>query len=275
MPQPVLESTSWLTNGAFYDDQYVGEHTHVPDVAHMPHIIGWSGPARCGSTALLFVMASQPGIDRAYFQPQKSLIRNGGPDFVLRASDTVVATKEVFGLLHPEENYDPVGHLLRSGVPAEHITWISTLREPTHSFASWLSLAPETTPQLFAAAQTHTLQLYEKYRDTVHSIPFAYDLLAQGEHRVLSAVLAHTALAGNGVNLVFDAQAIKQKTAFGQADDPDYFAHAVQATIDRGEFRYGNSKPISDEHAAAIGKACMAEYQDFYAHSRAVLGLDS
>jgi hypothetical protein len=273
----MAETSQWLTDGTFYNDEYVLDHTSVPQNPQViPEIIGWSGPGRSGTTALLLLMASQKVVDAAHFQPQKTLIRKGEPDFVIDGSADLICTKEVFGFLHPEENYDPVGHLLKAGVPAEKISWITVLRNPAKAYASWKHYAPATTPRIYAAAQEHALDLYEQYKGTIRSTPFAYDLLggSMGAEPVLEAVLSGTPLGNASLNTTFDPDAIRETMVWGQAADPAYYERLIAGTIRRGEFSYSDAyKPLPPEETASLGSLCMDRYMSFYDHSREALGI--
>lgn len=267
----------WYHSGEFFGEQYAIDHTQITDGGGVPDIIGWSGPGRSGTTALLFLLASQSRVDRAYFQPQKSLIRQGGPDFILHGTDSLVCTKEVFGAMHPEENYDPIGHLLKAGVPPEKISWITVLRDPVDTYGSWYNLTPESTPQHFARSQGHALNIYDRYRDVVNSIPFAYDLLGQGEGpgSILEAALSSTALEGAEISLEFDRDSIEAKVELGQAANPEYFEKTVAATVARGEFSYvKTAKPLPQERQEAVVELCGEAYDNFFSHSAEVLGVE-
>src|SRR5437870_3253483 len=82
---------SWIGEGRTFSPEYVIEHTKIPDRKEdIPNIVGWAGPARSGTTALLLLAASQTGVDRAYFQPQRTLIRKGAPDFIVSSDDKFI-----------------------------------------------------------------------------------------------------------------------------------------------------------------------------------------
>ena len=74
------ESIQILTDKykAEFDSDFVRQNIVLPEKqADIPRIVGWSGPARSGTTALLYLLAGYYQVDRIYFQPQTTLSRLG------------------------------------------------------------------------------------------------------------------------------------------------------------------------------------------------------
>lgn len=258
-----------------FSEDYVARHTQLPkDEADIPHIIGWSGPARSGTSALLFLLAGHPQVDRAYYQPQKNLMRKGTPEFTLYAEDEVICTKEVFGSLYPEENYDPIKMLLDAGVPAEKITWIIIMRDPVQTFRSWHRRLPDVTPEFLHTTISHTINLYKKYKDTkVDIIPFAYELFEGQELSVLNALLERVGLSSSITSLDFDLEAIEQKLVKGQVAEAQYFQSNVQSVLDRKQFAYNrNAYQPPRKLEQRLKRLCQVEYEEFCEVVRAEFG---
>jgi hypothetical protein len=255
MPEDVVKATRLPTNGT------------------IPRIIGWSGPARAGTTAMLLLLAGHPQVDRVYFQPQKLLLRKGAPAFELYASDKLVCMKEVFGF-RAGENYDPIDMLLRAGVPPENITWISFLRDPLLSFASWRHINP-TDPEVFNDTQAYAIDHFYKYRQKgIKMVPFVYDLLENNEEAVVKALLRVIGLESTNFSLRFDADQIEKKLVKGQAAEKEYFDYNVKDTYQRKRYTYcGNNYQIPSEMAAAIEAKCRRPYNKFLSLAKAELQL--
>jgi hypothetical protein len=85
-----------------YDTNFVVQNIELPE-------------ARSGTTALLFLLAGHSEVSRVFFQPQKTLMRFGGPRVILDGNDSLV----FFSLAEVNELEDPIGTLLKAGVPAD------------------------------------------------------------------------------------------------------------------------------------------------------------
>lgn len=261
----------------FFSPEYVVEHTQIPeDPLLIPRILGYVGPTRCGSTGLLFLMAGHPEVDLGYFQPHKNGIR-WGADVIIRAEDELVFMKDTIGPLEEEELFDPIEMLLQAAVPAEKITWIFALRNPLSSFASLLHFTDRMRIDFFARMQAHTIGLYERYRNSgVEAVPFVYDLLGEGELRVMTRLLGRVGLSSFD-SLKFDSQAISQKTVWGEAENPIYFQEAVQPTLAQGEFKYVsrtvNHGELRPEVEQRLREVCMPGFEEFRKLARAELDL--
>lgn len=266
-------SISYSTNVGrinFTHDDVV-DRTVLP--VHVPTIAGWSGPARVGSTALLFLLANHHQVDRIYFQPQKTLLRFGTPAFEIVDSANTICMKETYGQKYVEEYYDPVGLLIKAGVPAEKIRWVSILRDPFRTFASWKKLYPAVSPVAFVAAQKHTIQQYFDYKERgIKVIPFVYDQLKDDEVRVLGLILEHFGLA-SGMDLNFDRRKIESKMVPGQAADPAYYKENLKATRDKKKFVYStNQHSLSPVLKNQIYRLCWDDYVDFLKIAQKELG---
>ncbi len=266
------------TSSTAFDTDYVVQHIKLPkDLTKLPQIIGWAGPARSGTTSLLFFFASQPKVSRVAFQPLKTILRKGGPDFELKASDKLVCFKEVFRGCCPHNGHDPIGMLLKAGVPAEKITWITILRDPVQNYASWTNRITNTpAPENYRDAQVYAIELFHKYRDLgINITPFAYDLFGLGEERVLKALLKRAGLKQfKDISTDFDRKAINDKILLGEAADNKYFDEAVKDTLDRDKFIYSkNPTKLDPEVIDHIKRLCQKDYDDFYELSKLELGL--
>jgi hypothetical protein len=249
-----------------YSEDYVAKHTQLPqNPADIPHILGWSGLARSGTSALLFLLAGHAQIDRAYFQPQKTLLRKGNPNFELHAEDGLICMKEVFGSLYPEENYDPIRMLLDAGVPEDKITWIVLLRDPVQTFRSWHRRMPQVAPENLYDSQAHALNLFRRYQDTkVTLVPFVYELFDGQEVAALTALLDKVGLDASQVSLDFDLEAIERKLVKGQVADPGYFASNVQNILDLKRFVYSRNDYVPPKKLEAeVKRLCEADYREF------------
>jgi hypothetical protein len=260
-----------------FSSSYATAHIKLPDNRSlMPDIIGWAGPARCGTTSLLFLLAGNEGIGRAYFQPLKTLLRLGGPDFVLRASDNLVCMKEVFRGCCRANNHDPIGMLINAGVPPHKIKWIAMLRDPVQNYQSWLQHIAGCTPESYLETQIYTIEFYKHYaKKGVNIVPFAYELLKDNEQKSLNALFGKLGIDLKFETLDFHAQAIEEKISYGQAEDINYFNMSILPILYRGRFVY---TPHSDDRLSSKMKqvlrdACLPKYDAFYEHSRKELGL--
>lgn len=257
-----------------FDTEYTLRHIKLPkNPKQIPQIIGWAGPARSGTTSLLFLLAAHPKVDRVHFQPLKTILRQGGPDFNIASGD-LICLKEVFRRCCALNDHDPISMLLRAGVPAENITWIAMLRDPVQNYASWMQRFVGCTPEDYAAAQAYTIDIYNKYRAlNINIAPFAYDLLALGEAKVLGALLKKVGLEPLE-NLEFNSQAIERKMSYGQAVDPEYFDVNIRPTLERKRYVY--TKRVATPPADVVDRIqalCQAKYDDFYSESLQHLGL--
>jgi hypothetical protein len=254
-----------------FTPDYVVKHTNLPK--ETPRIIGWSGPARSGTTALLFLFANCPEVDRVYFQPQKTLLRKGSPEFTINDEDKLICLKEVFGQHYPEECYDPIDMLIRAGAKPEKITWISILRDPLQTFASWNSTAP-CDPEVFMRVQEHTLDLFKRYRsEGINMIPFAYELFKGQENKAVSALMGRLGL-NTKPHVDFDMEVISNKMVWGQASDRAYFDYNIGPTIGRKKFIYSRNKYVLPlEFAQELSTHCMDRYLEFYNLAADELGL--
>jgi hypothetical protein len=263
--------------GTVFDTDYAAKHIILPkDPGDIPHIFGWAGPARSGTTGLLFLFAGHPAIAETYFQPLKTILRQGGPDFELKKGTNLICMKEVFRGCCRKYGHDPISMLLGAGVPPEKITWITMLRDPVQTYSSWTKHITSASPERFREAQRYAIDLYYKHLESgINIVPFAYDLLALGESKVLDALLKKANLEGLGkVSLDFDFDAIGKKMAYGQAKDAHYFETSVKATLERKRFVYSkNNTELPKDVAKRVRELCKADYDDFYKLSANVLGL--
>ncbi|HSE29403.1 MAG TPA: hypothetical protein VLA77_02340 [Candidatus Saccharimonadales bacterium] len=252
-----------------YDAERVIKNTKVPKGAKIPKILGWSGPARSGTTALLFLMGGHAQVDRLYFQPQKSIMRQADVKFELFETDNFVCMKEVFGQFYSAENYDPIDLLLKAGVPEANIAWISLLRDPMQCMASWY----HKDPRILKAAQDHTLDIYQKYQGRVKMVPFVYELLRGNELKTIKALLRAVGL-DDEIDLKFNIREIGKKLVPFQAGDESFYKVHVQAIFERENFTFGqNNYSMNPETILKVKKICLPAYEDFYRHSKKVLML--
>lgn len=269
-PFPVQEAAYNKNAGRLkYDAERVIKNTKVPTGEKVPKVLGWSGPARSGTTALLFLMGGHAQVDRLYFQPQKSIMRRADVKFELFESDNLVCMKEVFGQFYDAENYDPIELLIKSGVPEANIMWISLLRNPLQCMASWY----HKNPQILKDAQDHTLSLYQKYQGRIKMIPFAYELLQGNELRTIKALLKAVGL-DEQIDLRFNLSDIAGKLVPFQASDESFYRAHVQAVFEREVFTFGqNNYPMADKTIAEVKRLCSPAYEDFYDHAKKFLQL--
>jgi hypothetical protein len=261
-----------------YDSDFVVRNIVLPEDSNdIPRILGWSGPARSGTTALLYLLAGHPKVDHAYFQPQKTLMRLGGPPMVLRSSDKLVCMKETFFSWDKvDELDDPIDVLLRAGVPPEKITWIFMLRDPRQTFASWGMLSSHSRPDpvIYSLWQRHTVNLWRKYKDSkVKVVPFVYELLRNQEEVVVSHLLARVGLDYIPLKLDFNKVLIDQKFVPGQATSEDYVP-VFQETHNHEKYVYStNMYPTDSKAVKMVVALCQKEYEDFAKISEKVLDL--
>lgn len=246
------------------EDEVVSRTIVPQDKSLIPRIIGWSGPARVGTTALLFLLANLKSVDRLYFQPQKTILRGLEGNFVLNADDKTICMKEVYGQVSKDELYDPIDMLLKSGVPAEKITWIFILREPVQTFASWRYYFPESSIDVFVASQNHTISQYHKYRKSgVKVVPFVYDNLIGREEIVVKKLLKSINLDCDDFSMEFNEDA-KRKIVLGQARKERYYNSSVKPTVDKARFLYArNTYPMPIEVANQVKARCDKEFQEY------------
>jgi hypothetical protein len=266
-PEPIIDAN--------YDTNYLLSNIQLPsNPMDIPNIIGWSGPARTGTSALLFLLAGHPQIDRVYFQPQKTLLRFGEPEFKLYEEDSMVCMKEVFYSQSIVNPHDPIDILLRAGVPEEKITWIIMLRDPLQTFASWGRNGTVWSPETFAFWQKHTISLWEKYKNSkVNVVPFVYELLDGREERVLKKLLSKVGV--DALGLGFDPTKIDTKLVPGEATSGIFFVETIEKTINQGRYAYTpNSYPVVDEDARAVVELCQEGYDSFLETARTSLGVE-
>lgn len=265
-----------------FDSGYAVKHTRIPtNPEDTPQIIGWSAPARSGTTAFLYLLASQSVVDRAYFQPQKTLLRTGGPDFVIRAEDNIVCLKEVFGgdlSMDTIRAHDPIEILLLAGVPSHKITWVTMLREPAQAFGSLQQLQPDLQPEIVAEAQNWALALFAKHRaNGVKMIPYIYEFARGNEEAAIKALFARLELPFGADSLNFDPVAIQVKLIPGQLSDQKYFERNIKPTFDRKRYVYKEKRYDLDLPIATLDRLsalCNREYADFRELARRELGLE-
>jgi len=262
-----------------FDIDHVVRNIKLPlNVDDTPQILGWAGPARSGTTGLLFLFASQPKINQAFFQPLKTILRNGGPAFEISAKHKLICFKEVFRGCCKPHGHDPIGALLKAGVPPHKITWITILRDPVQNYASWTThLWRSHAPENYRDAQLYAIELFNKYRALgVNVVPFAYELLELGEDKVIRALLKRAKLTHllSDLRLDFDLEAIGKKMAYGQAADGRYFDQDISPTLARQKFVYSkNNIKLSEPETKRIIELCQGTYNRFYKLSRKELGL--
>ncbi len=256
-----------------FDVEYVVDHIKIPSNSdEIPQIVGWSGPARSGTSGLLFLLAGHPRIEKAFFQPLKTILRSGGPDLVIEGN--TICLKEVFRSCCAINDHDPISMLLAAGVPASKISWAIMLRDPVQGYNSWDYCINGHTPDHFAMAQKYALSLYERYKNSgINIVPFAYDLLALGEQAVLDALLSKLRLGSS--SLKFDLEAINSKLVYPEKQaGKGYFDLYLKPTLQRHEFVYSPReitlpKDITDR----IEFICRKDYEQFYKLSKNTLGL--
>ena len=276
----------FFESGKFHSLDYIVQHTIVPeDPSQIPDFVGLVGPARGGTTAFGLIMASQSPVDRSHFQPWKKILRHGeeyGP-FKLNAGEGIVVAKDTFGPLADPENFDPIDMLTRAGVPEEKQTWVLTLREPIACYASILHFTP-MDPSFFAKMQAHTIDLYERYKNTGRNvIPFSYDLFGHeaGELEVMKALMRRTGIPklNNGLTLEFDEERINQRMDLGEANDPVYYEQVITPILSRGRFAYVGGTvnytdlKITDQEARVLEERCIPAFQQFAATAASEIGL--
>lgn len=248
-----------------FDVQYAIDHIKLPDnPKDIPNIICWIGPARSGTTGLLFLLAGHPGVDRAYFQPIKTILRRGGPDFTLQPEHKTICMKEVFRGCCPENNHDPISALIKAGIPRNKITLISFMREPVSCYASWAKSFKGSTTDAFIATYLYNFKLFRHYKNqNIKIIPFVYDLLATNKHAIVDSLLGKVGLAPLN-NLAFKDKEIVAKMDYGQAKDKKYFNDLLKKTLARGEFMYtSNNHLLSQAEIDKIKNACQSVYSSF------------
>lgn len=260
-----------------YGANFVQQNIKLPKHPdQIPKTIGWSGPARSGTTALLFLLASNPQIDRVYFQPQKTLMRLGRPSVSLNAEDTLVCMKEVFYSTGKREVYDPIEVLLRAGVPPEKITWIAMLRDPLQTFSSWENNAKEKLdPDTLHFWQSHTISLWHKYKNSkIKMIPFVYELLDGKEEFVLKKLYAKIGLDVSLLDLQFNPEMISKKLIPGQSADEVYFQKYLEKSLQRGKYMYStNSYSVSESSAKEVVALCQKDYDVFRTEAKKALDI--
>lgn len=261
-----------------YDAEFVRQHILLPeDPANIPNIIGWSGPARSGTTALLFLLAGCSRVDRVYFQPQQTLQRFGYPSIELHETDKLVCMKETFFSWKEHEAHNPIETLLRAGVPPEKITWIAMLRDPLQTFRSWEQCGDVIPPDAFAFCQSHTVELWRKYKDSgVNIVPFAYELMRGQEERVIRKLLPKIGIDVNTLpsDLSFNRAMIDKKLVPGQAASEEYFNLNLRRTINRGKYIYTtNSYSVEVDEAREVIGLCQEEYDMFLEEAKRTLEL--
>lgn len=256
---------------------YTVDHIKIPSqVADIPRIIGWSGPARSGTTGLLYLLAGHPQVDRVYFQPLKTLLRKGEPDFDLQRGDKLICMKEVFRGCCASNGHDPITMLLRAGVPPGKITWISIMREPQQNYASWTKSFKGVDLDAYETAQAYSVDLFNYHKSLgVNIIPFSYELLAKGEGQVINTLLERVGLKPfNDSQLLFDEVAINKKMQYGQANNASYFESLLKKTLERKKFVYTrNDVVLPTEVTQELQKRCLARFKDFHKMSQGELGL--
>jgi len=262
-----------------YDVDFVARNFELPKNRNdIPEILGWAGPARSGTTALLFLLAGHSEVGHVYFQPQKTLMRLGYPRLKLYSSDKIACMKETFVSWQVvNEMHDPVDVLLKAGVPAEKITWIFMLRDPQQTYRSWCMLAPgiKPDPAAYALWQSHTVNLWHKYKDSkVRVIPFVYELMSGQEEKTIQHLLATIGLNDTSLSLEFNQTLIAEKFVPGQAANKAYFENSVKKSLSKGKYAYGiNSYPVDAAALMEVVASCQKEYEDFTKEAKVALNL--
>lgn len=263
-----------------FDTDFVLSNTVLPkNREDIPQIIGWSGPARSGTTAFLYLLASQPGVDRVYFQPQSTILRTAGPVFNISADDKVICLKEVFGGDPSSDirTHDPIELLLKAGVPAAKITWVTMLREPVQAFGSLLQLEPDLTPEIAADTQKWALEIHERHKNSgVSMIPYVYELAHDNKEAALRALFKKIGLHFEPSSLKFDAGAISKKLVPGQLADPEYIEDSKLGDLDKTEYSFkarAYDAELPEDTIVKVKELCDEAYAQFREEARRELGL--
>jgi hypothetical protein len=263
-----------------FDRDEVVLNTVIPkDKEDIPQIIGWSAPVRSGTTAFLYLLASQPGVDRAYFQPQMAILRTGGPVFNISSSDKIICMKEVFGgdPTADVRTHDPIELLLKAGVPPEKITWVTMLREPIQAFGSSYQINSKLTPEVAAQTQQWALGIFERHKKNgVNMIPYVYELARDNEERAVKALFTKLGLPFKATSLKFDSEAINRKLVLGQLADNEYVKDTSMSNMDKTKYsfkerRYDTNLP--SEIVERVRELCNPAYANFREMARRELGL--
>lgn len=290
-----MSEVPFFESGYFRTPEEAARLIRVPENSQqIPQILGYVSPARSGSTAFGVLMAGHPKVDRSYFQPWKFALRHGGVT-TINPQDRSIVMKDTVGPIHQEEIFDPLGILLRAGIPEEKITFIFGLRNPVNATASLEHFVPKGMDvDYFARMQEYTIELFNYYRTSMGEriIPFSFDLLEQGEEKVLKALLRKTGLElDKGLNLKFNREALGldrnwridpkakgSKMVWGEANNPIYFNEAVYPTVRRGSLCYvggttGTSVILSEEKRDRVVQLCQDDFNAFHQLARKELGL--
>lgn len=140
-----------------------------------PEILLLVGPSRSGTSAFCQLFSQ---LVSAYYQPVKSILRNGGPNFSLDEGGKIFI-KETIGPWRTEEcEFDPLALLLAAGVPREKIRLAVILRDPVDTFSSWKDSFENTSLDKFFLAYLNCFFLHSRsLRDGIVSTKFVFEEL--------------------------------------------------------------------------------------------------
>ena len=274
----------------FYPESFVVENTIVPALDSCPDAVVAYGAGRSGSTGLWALMASQPDVKAAFYQPWKTLLRHG-----LKYGS--FAIPEADGPFNKSEELDPVDLLVQAGYPLEKIKLIPLFRDPLDTFKSNLKFSGGIASEILISNMLFTWELYEKYNGKIPVIPLAYDLCDFGADVVMGKLFDKLEIPLQ--SLKFNQTAFRPldqggKVSFGEAAEPDEFAEIIAPTIQRGAYGYVNGGTIAVESFVNLvdmpGASHLSEdelideaekiyeynqlYEDFYALSATCLGIE-
>ena len=262
-----------------YSHDFVAQNIEIPQTPSMvPNVLGWSGPARSGTTALLLLLAGHSEVGHVYFQPQKTLLRLGAPGAKLYPTDGLACMKEPFFSWEiVDDPHDPIEILLKAGVPAEKITWVIMLRDPGQTFRSWGIIEPgvKPDPDVFAFWQDHAINLWHKYKDSdVKIVPFVYEFLEGQEEYAIQKLLSAVGVNNAALSLEFNRELINKKLVLGQATDKEFYRRYIDSVLKKGRYMYTtNNYPVDEAMLDRVVATCQAQYEDFAKMASKTLGL--
>lgn len=261
-----------IGNKKVYSNKYILKNIILPKKEEIPNIVLIVAPCRSGTSTLL--KAFSASADMAYYQPIKSILRNGRPKLLISKKEKTIVIKETLGPWRMEESImNPLTLLLDAGVPKEKIILIPLLREPIEAYDSWLKYAIGTNTKLFIAAFDKTLKIYEEaLKLGITSLPLAYDLYKRPR------ILIKSLFSKTGLKFKESSVRWKEKNYISdkiklndEAKHEKGYANSVLSNV--GEFKYIGRKIefVSEKERIELSKKLSERYESFLKTSREIL----
>jgi hypothetical protein len=246
-----------------FSSSYLSENTQFPAKDNCPRIVLLYGPCRSGTTAMFKAFSEVMPI--SYYQPIKSLMRYGNPQFVIESKPEPVFIKETLGPWRDQECfYNPWQFLIDEGIPIENISLVPIVREPIRTFDSWKRTFEGVSLDRFIDTYSHFLKIHEESIGLgMHVCPIYYDQLSISAENTMTSVL-------NSLNLEYKDSVINWD---GRIDNPTNVLRIPQSLqlerigsiANSGGLKYvnGEIENVEKEEEALLKELLSPKYESY------------